>query len=61
MPISPDLAIVVLTTTTTDDRSEDRWTKPIALPLTHAHGVTTTMTTTTITDGQTDYFTPFAE
>ena len=35
MPIFPDLAIFVVTTTT-DDR---RQTEPIALPLAHARGV----------------------
>ena len=34
MPISPDLAIFVVTTT------DDRQTKPIALPFAHARGVT---------------------
>ena len=32
IPISPDLVIFVVTT-------DDRQTKPIALPLVHAHGV----------------------
>ena len=36
MPISPGLVIFVVTTTT-----DDRQTKPIALPLAHAHGVKT--------------------
>ena len=37
MPRSPDLAIFMLTT----DNDRQRQTKPIALPLAHARGVTT--------------------
>ena len=37
MPVSPDLAIFVVTTPTTDDTQ----TKPIALPLVHVRGVIT--------------------